>query len=313
MTYPGILSAAALLLFAAVSCERPFDPGIDSLPPQLVVVSNFSDQKAIQVQVSLSRPVTDNSGQAQFVNDATVEIFRDDTTLLEILDFVPGRGKLPPYYITRALIPEANVLYTIKVDAPGFETVMAQSKIPRRIQIRDFEISNVKTENVPGGSQVKYSFDVFLSFEDPGEETNFYHLNFYQQVFDYTRHEGDTIILGSTLQPIEFSSYNDNNFLIAYFSGGVLFEDASFNGRLITNTFGLQMRIDQTNELLGKMFVELRTVSEEYFLYHNSLSRQQNSPNHPFGDPVTIYDNIENGLGIFAGYTLSIDSLRIIN
>jgi hypothetical protein len=59
------------------------------------------------------------------------------------------------------------------------------------------------------------------------------------------------------------------------------------------------------------MFAELRTVSEEYYLYYNSLSRQRTGNNGPFADPVMIYGNVENGQGIFAGYNASVDSVAI--
>ena len=62
---------------------------------------------------------------------------------------------------------------------------------------------------------------------------------------------------------------------------------------------------------MGKLFLELRSVTEEYYRYFAGLSRQKQSSDSPFSEPVIIYDNIDGGLGIFAGYNSSVDSLYL--
>jgi len=54
----------------------------------------------------------------------------------------------------------------------------------------------------------------------------------------------------------------------------------------------------------------LRTVTEDYYLYHSTLTRQVNSGN-PLSDGVVIYDNIVNGEGIFAGYGSNTNSFKL--
>lgn len=298
------------MLFFAATCERPLDLGIEEPEPRLVVVSNFTNDKALEVIVSQTRSIL-SSEQTQYVLDAEVNLF-EGGDFIETLDLVPAVGKLAPYYTTRSFQPEVNVVYNIKVQAPGFDPVMAQSSIPGIIDINDFDIGNLVVSATNEGNQL-YSYDVFLSFDDPVEENNYYHLKFFQQIINYINIEGNTILLDSYLQQIAFSSSTDNNFVLAYFDGGVLFEDGPLNGKTIAYSFPLQVQIEPNSEILGKIFVELRTVSEEYYLYHNSLSRQQSDPNLPFNEPVIVYNNINNGRGIFAGYSTSLDSIPVID
>ena len=51
------------------------------------------------------------------------------------------------------------------------------------------------------------------------------------------------------------------------------------------------------------MFVYLISASEDYFRYKRTYSLQEESSGDPFAQPVNVYNNIENGFGIVAGYS----------
>ena len=52
-----------------------------------------------------------------------------------------------------------------------------------------------------------------------------------------------------------------------------------------------------------QLYVVLRTVTEEYYQYIYTRDLQVSVEDNPFAQPVQIYDNIDGGLGIFAGYS----------
>lgn len=305
-----LFSLGTMLLFGAATCERPIDLEIPVIEPKLVVISNFTSDEALLVNVSKTQSILD-SNDVVYIRDAIVELYQGED-LLEELSLVNGTRKIPPYYTTLGLEPEPGVVYTIKVEAPGFNPVMAESSIPEKIDILDLEISDVRI--IPGNNddELLCSYTVQLIFEDPADEANFYQLNFFQELISFINIEGDTIPTGRNLQQISFSPQNNNNNFIAYFNGGVLFDDASFDGQQISYSFRLEILINQETELLGQMFAELRSASEEYYLFHNSLSRQQGNNNDPFSEPVLVYNNIFNGKGIFAGYNQAVDSILVI-
>jgi hypothetical protein len=56
---------------------------------------------------------------------------------------------------------------------------------------------------------------------------------------------------------------------------------------------------------MRQMYVVLLSVSESYFRYLKATEFQENNEDNPFATPVQVYNNIENGLGIFAGYSIS--------
>ncbi|NUQ22810.1 MAG: DUF4249 domain-containing protein [Saprospiraceae bacterium] len=290
----------------AATCEKPVELDLPLPDPKLVVVSNFTTGEAMRVRVSRSRSILDDSPE-DYIADAVVELFNEDDQIIEQLNLViPQINRVSPYYTTQGAVIAPGETYKLKVRAPGFEPVMSKSAIPPRIQIQQFSVSGLTSSPGSQPGSVRYDYQVSLSFSDPGAQTNYYHLNFFQQV-------QDIVVEQSYLQPVVFSPFTDNNYLLAYFAGGVLIEDEPFNGKTISYTFPMSIEIYPSYQLLGKIYVELRTTSEEYYLFHNSLSRQQTNNSGTNGEPIFIYNNIENGHGIFAGYNFSLDSLNVIN
>jgi hypothetical protein len=300
------------LLFMGATCERPVELSLGNPSPQLVISSDFTAGQNVLVTVTETQNILE-SPAIKFVDDATVEVFQEDE-LLETLTFIPQTNRLPPKYVSNQFKPQEGETYILKASAPGFDPIMAQSHVPYPVEISQLFVSNVDlTVNSDAQNDMTYSYNVQLQFEDPADMVNYYHLNFLQKVFSFTVLEGDTIIISSSLEPVSFSPQNNKNTFIAYFLGGVLFEDTEFNGDLITASFNISISIDSEAQLLGPMVAQLRNVSEHYYHYYNSVSRQQTSGNDPFSPPVFIDSNVENGKGVFAGYNQSTDSTLVIN
>ena len=59
------------------------------------------------------------------------------------------------------------------------------------------------------------------------------------------------------------------------------------------------------NDFQTQYVMELGTVSEDMFLYQRSAQLQYNNQNNFFAEPVRVYNNVENGFGIFAAYNIS--------
>jgi hypothetical protein len=84
---------------------------------------------------------------------------------------------------------------------------------------------------------------------------------------------------------------------------GILLSDILFNGKEFEHSF------KDLNGYVGKetsSTVILRTISEDYYKYKTTLQQQNHLSGDPFAQPLNIYNNIENGFGVFAGYNESI-------
>ncbi|HMQ59831.1 MAG TPA: DUF4249 domain-containing protein [Flavilitoribacter sp.] len=305
-----LISGFLILLLSASTCEEDLDFNQPDPAPKLVVISNFTNDRALQVQVTRSRSVLDNSPE-EYISNARVWLMEGDLTLEELKLVIPQNTKEGPYFTTVSSRPEVGVDYTIRVEAPGFETVEAQSSIPPKINLTAFRIDKIEMEQVPESSLERYYFTVSVSFHDNPDERNYYHLILYQKINDYIELDGDTVIVDSRLYPVYFSKSINSNYITAHLSGGLLLEDDPLNGNY---TFRFSADIDPEMQLISKLFVDLRTVSDDYYFYYRSLSRIKDADNGGFfGDPVILYNNILNGHGNFAGFSQSQDSLLVVN
>jgi hypothetical protein len=303
-------SITSLLGLAAIlfACEEPLDP--EYFPPaesKLVVVSKFSEGKAIEVSISKNRPIG-NSDPVEYITDARVELYLQDT-LLEQLELVPaGEENDFPYYISQTNFPKSGVEYTIKVMVAGFQTVMAKSRIPPSVRITKFRVDQTTTEPISGTNRQRNYFHTTIDFDDPNETGNYYHLNISQQVKEFIVEGKDTLVGRKTLHPVTFNPLDNKNTITANLEGGLLFEDKP-NGQELKITFYIDT--DPKMENFGKTYLELRTISDDYYFYYTTLSKSGGVNPDPLSPPPTIYQNVENGLGIFAGYSNVMDSLQL--
>lgn len=287
------------------SCEEPLELEVNQ-DARLVVISHFTQDKDLQVYVSKTKSVQDTK-DAEFVTDATVMVFAG-SKLVEILELVADGGQ--PYYKSKNLIPFVGETYTIKVSAPGFTSVTATNSIPATVPIQSVDFSPVFKGQ--GTNDLSINFKIAVSFSDPPEIRNYYHLVFYQELQPYTiDSEGDTTFstIMTLVRPQRIDLDNASQPLIKHFdNGSFLIKDESFNGNKVTFFLNGEYTLNASQYIPGKFLVELRSVSEAYYNYHLSITRQSNPKNGPLSEGVYVDDNIENGEGIFAGYSTSVNS-----
>ncbi|MFQ5636990.1 MAG: DUF4249 family protein [bacterium] len=95
------------------------------------------------------------------------------------------------------------------------------------------------------------------------------------------------------------------------FPFSIYFEDAYFDDALFDGEFyDLDISFYNYSEPIEMFIVVLLTTSESYYNFHKSVDQQNATEDNPFAEPVPIYTNIENGLGVFAGYSSFVYPLR---
>ena len=134
-----------------------------------------------------------------------------------------------------------------------------------------------------------------------------------------------------------FNFYNINDPVLIqeagldYYPSSFVFSDASFPGKQyqVKLLFQTGHRGSYPNMTPNDTWVVLRSVSKEYYQYMKSWHKhsfQQNTgrkiegslDSYDYisvllkGDPVPLYSNIENGIGIFAGYSEDIKKLNFV-
>jgi hypothetical protein len=305
----GILSVMLFLFFVQATCERPVDLDLAVPNPELVLVCTFAPGQAIQASLSTTRPAI-FPNQTTYVNDAAINLFSDEQHL-EQLSLQSASFNRPPFFKSSHLADNQGT-YRIEVEAEGYPRVKATTTVPQAVPIRRLQANMVGFSPVSSPQEVINYYHIRVSFDDPANLSNFYHLRFMQEIREFVIGEsGDTSFTRSRLEQISFGPAINNNTITAYLDDGVLFEDTSFDGKTVSFSFPVQTNLFLRQEIPGHLYVELRTVSEPYYRFYSSLARQQNSPGEPYAEPVIVYSNIENGKGLFAAYNVSKDSIRL--
>jgi hypothetical protein len=286
----GLLFPMAILI---VSCEEPVELDIEVPRSQLVIHSNFFPDEAVSLQVSATGIL---GSPAIPLPDARVSLF-EGTELAEELtyeegDDISGRNGR---HVTKTFVPRVGRKYTVHVSADGYDPVTAVSSIPEPVDILSLQITGLS--QLTDGPFTTYDYHLRVDYDDPRHEINFYDLLVYQEVIPYQiAYNGDTVFQKRYLVPV--GTPQQASQLGQTLS--VLLQDKL--GREYIEVH-LQTRLNNKREILGEVVAELRTVSPEYYRYRRSLD-QSTRPGLPgVTEPVILFDNVERGLGVFAGYT----------
>jgi len=262
--------------------------------PRLTIISQITLDgwyEGQRVYVYASQSPSDSS---QFYTPENLEVFIQEKvsgTSIQLFSTLKD-GKI--FFRIPDGFLEARFTYTISAHAPGFEDVQATTTIPNPSTISDLsikKISIVQSQLNEEKTNIRYT----LNFKINHYESNrYYHVVFYNGFIGLP-------------QPVyinpELSDYQ--NFIHHHDYGVLIDREDLTPDQLLTFNF-----VDWTviGYDLKNIFVELRSVTEEYYKYHSTLSRQLNVRQDPFSEPVIIYNNIAGGYGNFSGFATSIIS-----
>lgn len=292
------VSLITVLLLASCETTEKIDD-FPLRPKKLVVNCYFAEDSIWNFQVSHSLSVLDNA-ELSAVENAAVLLYQGE----QFLDTI-RKNTEDNWYSYDNKLPEQGETYSIEVTSPDFAAVLhAEDYVPLAVPVSDVSVmimdSSFYEESYPWGSfkrgHVEGVFEI--SIKDPAQAENYYELSVYTHeinydwedstiVYDYIREVYVTIDDGA--QEDFFSSGND-----------LLFSDYLFDGqnyKVKLNFREWDVRPDQ------EFIIELTSLNRTGYLYKKSITDYEQASGDPFSEPVRIYCNIENGYGIFTGYS----------
>ncbi len=273
-------------------------------PAKLVANCFFNPDSTWKVQVSKSLSVLDNA-PLKFIDNATVKIFEENRLIEHISD--PDEDGL---YRSIDQKPVPGKEYRLEVTSPAFEKVCTASgtvPLPAFLNNPRIVITDSSGYSDPYYNHHQVSGYIKISFQDPDEEVNYYQLRmyYYDSAFVYLNGERKFVNLNQAIANI---SSNDPVLENAHrYANHYLFDDRLFNGKKMT--LDADFNIYSSGGAVEKYYIELTSLTKEAYLYKRTINEYSLSRNDPFAEPVMIYSNIENGYGIFAGYSRSVDTL----
>lgn len=259
-----------LFLLALVSCEQNANVDLPETNPELVISCFITPQDSIiRARVSLSTPVFNNTiNNGQPISNATVTLYGNSSSVPLIYNI---NTQCYEALQTSFSIIAGNE-YRIMVSEPSGLSADAYTTVPQSAPA-GFQATATDTVynsdpwNTNG--EVRYNF----SFNDPAGQTDYYRLMDYMVI--YNPFSADT-----SLQR----------------QGWLLFSDEHADGTTIANDY--TSWYSTNGDSLVAFDLYLLHCNYEYYSFHRSIENY--SGGDPFSEPTLIYDNITNGLGIFA-------------
>lgn len=257
------------------------------------------------------------------VKNAKIEIFENDK-LISTLNPTTGtesNDNVFPNYSTPELTFTPGKEYTITVEADGYPDISASTVIPEPVAIDSVTTMYSVQDNEEG-----YLFRMF--FTDP-EQDNYYmvsvnHTSYYLRKIwhdDNTTYHLDTIYkteytlfpLGDhvfDLLPNQMTSVTepyDISFDKPRIFTDELFKDQEYELKFF---FPLSKRVSNKNDRGHyNSTIFLHSISEELFEGLKSHYQYKTVEGDIYAEPITLYNNINNGFGLWGG--MATDSIDV--
>jgi hypothetical protein len=319
-----IIISVIIAIFFLASCEEIIEFRGEMVEPKIVMYSLFDPDSLILVSIGRSFSVFEEDNKPEQISNAALKLYCDGEFLSE-LEYMP----LPPEYVNDGLEnlsryvapdirPEPGRLYRIEAGVPGLQSVWAEVQLPEPVAI-----NNIDTFAIIGDYQVR-RIGTRVRFNDPAGEDNYYRLNVsmiegsYTGLFnepwsdeytvwvnteDFTEAVIDDPLLMPPGDEDIFGMSDQNHFHI--------FSDELISGK----DYDLNLRVfawekDYSYYEFIHYRIELQSISKDLFLYLRSMSLHFSSGESPFVEPVIVYSNVVNGLGIVGARICSSSTLK---
>ncbi len=264
------------ILISLLSCRKEINIELPESSPRIVVNSFFTDNSQIKVHLSKSIGMLENIFPE--CTDATI-IVSENNIITDTMYMESG------YYCSH-ITAEQNKKYSLKVIAPGIDTVFCEDIIPEKTILQSVVYTDSVSINQDGDIINELRLD-FQDFAGPG---------FYE--VELVSNDNYFIWFDKNSDPVITSTG-----LLDYDPKTLIFTDKMFDGehRSVKVYFYTQHYRDFNLKII------LRSVSESYYKYREKQFAYLFSLDYDIfsgmSEPINLYSNITGGYGIFAGYS----------
>ncbi len=294
-----ILIIIALTISA---CEKIVDIKIDEKEKQIVANGILTPDSLIKIQVSKSLSILEDEKYLQYLNSAEVKLYADGVF---VENMAPSKDGI---FISSDTTDIAKT-YSFDISYDKLQSIHAETKIPDLV-----EIASIDTAVIQDGSDgyMQTFIDLTVNFSDPANVQNYYLIgvSYYEPIYD------DQYI--NIIDSIEYFTWissdddifgSDYNYFSLNGIEGQVINDEMFNG----NDYSLRVKLYPSyySDKAATYNVYFLSITKDLYLHISSYNKAQGVGDNPFTQPVQVYSNIENGLGIFSAYNLSKTSFRM--
>lgn len=320
-----------ILGLAFFSCEKSLVYIEEQFDPRVVSNSVLFADSTFSVDISMSKSALDEE-PVFAVPAADIQLYENGKQVVNLSH--PQQNLQSDFRFT-----EGNT-YRLEVQAKN-QKLTAETTIPVHVPILGVDTVYVKRKQQPGTWQSPYNADkdlkLAIKINDPGNEKNYYRLVMLQKYYRLI-YGKDEVQYELTYTPVWYSmddivfgekSTTDNPFDVDHIANSyAIFDDQLFNGKEKTidlsviylgSSTGYDYNTKPTDLFEGQnaplRFVDLiiciQSLSKEAWLYYKSRDAYNSTYGDEFVEPVPVYTNMNNGLGIFMGISQAVNTINV--
>ncbi|MFN4081275.1 MAG: DUF4249 domain-containing protein [Saprospiraceae bacterium] len=296
-------AAIALLATGLTACSPDFfDQVIDiDPPPHTPKITTFATLTNLDstTNVSVTRSfglLEQKPDSAYYLRNAMVRITENGALWADLKESRPSIGAIA-YVSMQNKTPQPGRTYEIIISHPELGQASAVQTMPGPVKV-------TKTEAQANGGLGAFGdrfSAVYATIDDPPGEKNYYALGVSRVYFElYPIFDANFNIIGYdtigySLQREWMEGSNDPAGLLGT-NGEILFSDELFDGQ----SYRLSGRFYNYDQDPGALVqIHVRHVTPEYYRFSVTEQRRVNAEDFPLAEPVTVFYNLQNGIGIF--------------
>lgn len=305
-------SAFILLTVLLSSCEKEVE--IAKKDSNKCIVANALITENQPIEVMVSRGIDYVGGRNSLaMNNANLFVYHNDTLLEEINGTNDGG-----FYYT-SVVPKANETYTIKVDCQHYPTATATATIPNPVQIEVLQADSVHVYLDDYYSDYESYSNVVVSITDTTSDLRYYLITatgYYcpNNNPDTIKTHSLTLICNNatakttSMTDILNHMFESSDVEHVQTKEYILLSNKDWHGSSATISFEVRHSSAIPPD------INVMSFTEDYYKYFIAKEYLKNSDDEDFmfSEPVNVYSNVHNGLGLFAGYNMATTKLHSI-
>jgi len=280
-----------------------------------IVVSAFiAKDSLIKVILQKTMPVN-SASQKVYITDATIKLYEDEIevdnlTLFNSTYEINGLIRRTYYYVSDKITAKTGKTYRIEVITAEGKQITGKTSIPESVEITALDTTFRYTVYLDE-NYLDFERNFRIRFKDP-EGKNYYRLTAMERSCSIKgkdticRRESSLDFFEQDSLLLYFGKDNENEFFSSASNNFMIFDDKTINGR------EYELKLSSTTELSNlphegdfiQYVFELQSITKEGYSYLKAIDLQGQTGGL-MTEPVMPYTNINNGVGIFTGYSAS--------
>lgn len=281
-----------IMLCLLSSCITELEPENLAVEQRLVIKSEF-DANDNRPLIHISTNFSDNQDVLSLGRDISVSMYENGDTRAKPFEQTTDQGQ--QWKSVDPIEFQHGILYFLNIDATsyGLPPILAETVVPFPGD------QSIETVNVSADQSL---INTSIVFTKPPGIKHYYHLDLYVQ---------DSLGMKTSLKLDRIEEGSNAVHVLESISGMLIDFSLLPNDKFLSFSVVFDAIEDISSLKSDYLYFNLKTITQDYYLYYISLDSHIEAVANPFSLPEITFSNISNGYGLFTAYSTTLDSVRI--